>query len=451
MPQQTQNRKDLLQAYRLMTQRSALALIAGEPDSANQPLRRRNMATMSGVLAGVIACAVVGVMGMLSHGGSANGLTNAGTLVIDKDTATSYVPCQGHELCPTLNYASALLALKSANVNRAEVSQAALANYKIGPTLGIPGLPQDLPTSGNLVKGPWSVCTDGSGLSTLVGGASVGGTPLSATQAELVRSGGQNWVLWNGKRMKIADNFMTALWPQATPQQVTPAWLNTLPEAPDFTTPAIPGAGKQTRSPDGASTAPVGQVYEASNASGPQNYALGQDGKLHPLTQLQATLLEDVPKAPKPQEIASSTATSDIGAPLALNGLPVAQPTIPGFTSPVCVSYGAGMSRTITTGGAIPANATPTPNGGPGTVNQVWLPQGRGALIGVTTSASQSPAQSWFLLDGVTRYGLAGPGVASILGYNLASDQVTLPASLVDTLPAGRSLDPGPASQPVSG
>ena len=32
-----QNRKDLLQAHRLMTQRSALALICGEPDSPNQP------------------------------------------------------------------------------------------------------------------------------------------------------------------------------------------------------------------------------------------------------------------------------------------------------------------------------------------------------------------------------------------------------------------------------
>ena len=76
MPPQTQNRKDLLQAYRLMTQRTALALVAGEPDSPNQPLRRRNTATVSGILAGVIACAVFGVLSLLSPA-PAGGLTRA--------------------------------------------------------------------------------------------------------------------------------------------------------------------------------------------------------------------------------------------------------------------------------------------------------------------------------------------------------------------------------------
>ena len=77
-----QNRKDLLQAHRLMTRRSALALLCGEPDSPNQPLRRLNLATISSVLVGVIAAAVFGVLGLLAPG-SATGLTRPGTLVID--------------------------------------------------------------------------------------------------------------------------------------------------------------------------------------------------------------------------------------------------------------------------------------------------------------------------------------------------------------------------------
>ena len=49
-----QSRKDLFQAHRLMTQRASLALLRGEPDIPDQPLRRLNVATFSGVLVAVI-------------------------------------------------------------------------------------------------------------------------------------------------------------------------------------------------------------------------------------------------------------------------------------------------------------------------------------------------------------------------------------------------------------
>lgn len=452
MPPQTQNRKDLLQAYRLMTRRTALALLAGEPDSPNQPLRRRNMATVFGVLAGVIACALFGVLGMLSPG-PVSGLTKPGTLVIDKDTATPYVPCHAsgeQKLCPALNYASALLALDTTNVNRVDVTQATLANYKIGPTVGIAGLPQDLPTSANLVKGPWSICVD-DGISTLVGGAWVGGTALTTKYAELVSSQGQNWVLWNGTRMKIPNNIMTVLWPQSSPQPVSQAWLNSLPEAPDFTPPVIQGEGSPVQGPNGASGT-VGEIFNAPTPQGTKSYVLDQGGKLDPVTPVQADLLEFAPNAPKrQQQIAPSTAAENVGTPIPSDNLPGALPRIPRFTTPVCVSYGKGMSRTVSTGGTIPANASPTGNGGPMTVDRVWLPQGHGALIGVTASVNQPPVKSWSLLDGAKRYGLSGSAVANILGYDLAKDETVLPAALVQVLPQGQALDPEAANQPASG
>jgi hypothetical protein len=189
-----QNRKDLLQAHRLMTQRSALALICGEPDSPNQPLRRVNLGTISGLLVGVIAAGVFGVLGLISPG-SVTGLTRPGTLVIDSGSATAYVPCDGGKLCPALNYASALLALDSASPDRVDVSPASLSRYSIGPTIGVAGLPQDLPAPGGLVPGPWSVCA-ASGVTTLVGGHSVGGTALGPASAELATtSQGGDWVL----------------------------------------------------------------------------------------------------------------------------------------------------------------------------------------------------------------------------------------------------------------
>ena len=39
-----QSRRDLFQAHRLMTQRASLALLRGEPDVPDQPLRRLNVA-----------------------------------------------------------------------------------------------------------------------------------------------------------------------------------------------------------------------------------------------------------------------------------------------------------------------------------------------------------------------------------------------------------------------
>jgi type VII secretion protein EccB len=456
MPPQTQNRKDLLQAYRLMTQRTALALIAGDPDAANQPLRRRNAATVSGILIGVIACALFGVLGLLTHSGpKIPNLAAAGTLTIDKDTQTAYVPCNGGELCPTVNHASALLALKNGTPPTNPVHQSALTGYTIGPTVGILGLPADLPTPANLIKAPWSICISG-GVSTLVGGKPVGGTPLGNDSAELVKAQGQDWVLYGGARFSIAPATIAALWASGVPQNVSLAWINTLPQGAKstngFAAPAIPGIGQFVQGPD--SRAPVGQVYSVlSPGQGtPQYFVLEQDGKLHSVSALQADLIEHQPKSPPSKQI-SPGQEGIPSTPVPDFGLPSSLPTLLPPTSVSCVEYGTGGRLTITSGGTLPKDALGTHNGSSTTVDRVSIPHGRGALIGMSAYPGQPLAQvtSWTLLYGTTRYNLAGAGVASYLGYNLVSDGVVLPASLVHTLPTGSAFDPTAAAQPASG
>ncbi|HEY2577202.1 MAG TPA: type VII secretion protein EccB, partial [Streptosporangiaceae bacterium] len=152
-----QNRKDLLQAHRLMTQRAALALMQGEPDPPDRPLRRLNMGTFSSILVAVMVLAVFGILGVLAPGG-AQGLNSPGILIVDSQTATSYIWCQGGKrLCPVVNYASARLALQSSSLNQRTVSQASLSNFPRGPEIGIQGLPP-LPDATMLVGQPWSVC-----------------------------------------------------------------------------------------------------------------------------------------------------------------------------------------------------------------------------------------------------------------------------------------------------
>src|SRR5215469_8535832 len=248
-----QSRRDLFQAHRLMTQRAALALLRGEPDVPDQPLRRLNVAAFSGVLVAAIVTVLFFIWGLIGHGGSP--LQNQpGTLVIDKQTGTSFVFCQGDELCPAVNYASARLALNSTSLNQQVVSQSALAKFARGPMIGIPGLPP-LPDPGLLIRQPWSVCTNQTTtpvagtqtVTALAGGIPVSGQPLGRG-ALVARALSQDWVIWNGQRMAIKPGLLPALFRVGqSVVQVPWVWLNALPQGPAFAPPKIPGRGAKVR------------------------------------------------------------------------------------------------------------------------------------------------------------------------------------------------------------
>jgi ESX secretion system ATPase EccB len=440
-----QNHKDLLQAHQLMTRRVALALLCGQPDSPNQPLRRMNTATVTSIMVGVIVAAAFGILGLLAPA-PATGLTAAGTLVMDQDTATSYVPCDSGKLCPALNYTSALLALDTTQVSRVAVHQSSLARYPIGPTIGIAGLPQDLPIASDLVQGPWSVCVANE-RTTLVGGASTGGTALAQGQAVLAASGGGDagdWVLWHGERLPVAPQVMQDLFPGGQPEQVPAGWLDALPQGPDFAAPAISGAGTPVTGP-GGTTADVGQVFE--QASPAQDFVLEANGKLASISATLAALLGTDAGEPRPLPITNATATADLsGATVGDQGLPLTLPKVAQQATTLCVVYGAGLRRSVTSGGTVPAGAAATT--GQAGVDATWLPSGHGALVGAVPSVQQpSTVTTWFLVCGGERFALPAPSVAGVLGYNLTASGTVLPASVLDLLPQGPVLDPAAATE----
>jgi type VII secretion protein EccB len=440
--------KDLLQAHRLMTQRSAMALISGEPDALHQPLRRLNAGTISSLLVGAIAAAVFGVLGLISPGSVGN-LTKPGTLVIDSGSATAYVPCDSGKLCPALNFPSALLALDSDQVRRVEVSQASLARYSLGPTIGVPGLPQDLPAGPDLIAGPWSVCA-ASGGTTLVGGRAVGGTVLGPATAALATTGHDDvWVLWNGQRLAIQPRIAQTLFPAMQVQAVPVAWLNALPQGPDFAAPLIAGQGTPVTGP-GNAEATVGQIFDQSGAGGAvaQYYVLLADGKLAQIDGTQAQLAEREPDAPAPRPISPSVATADLsGTVIPRHGLPATVPTLSPVTSGLCVTYPPDLSPRIVTGAAVPSGVTATGATAPAALTQVWLPPAHGALIGAAPGPGRAGVTSYFLVTGATRYALATQSVAAVLGYNLKTQATVLPAALLDLLPSGPPLNPAAATK----
>lgn len=429
------DRRDLLQAHRLMTHRMSQALLCGEPDSRNRPLRRIYAASACSVLLGVIAATVFAALGLfLPDPGHLAGLNQPGTLVVDTDTATAFVPCAGGELCPAVNFASALLALDSpGEMRRVAVSTAALAGYAIGPAVGIAGLPPVLPAASALVHGPWSVCATG-GTTVLVAGVSTRGRALGPSDAALVTAGGGEWLVWDSTRLAIQPAVAQTLF-AAAPVSVPLAWLDSLPAGPDFAAPVLPGAGQLVTGPSGAD-AVAGQVY--IQQSPPQFYVLTADGRLAPVTAVAAALLERVSGAQPAQPIAPSMAAADLGGTaVQTSGLPATLPRITGASSALCADYSAGAGRppTLTVGGTVP------PGGGTSGGVRAWFPPGGGALV--------SSAQGWFLLADTHRYPVQSAAAAQALGYDLNRDAVPLPASLTDLLSPGPALDLAAAKSPA--
>ncbi len=453
-----QSRRDLFQAHRLMTQRAALALLRGEPDSPDQPLRRLNVAAFSGVLVAAIVTALFLIWGLIGHGGSS--LQNQpGTLVIDEQTGTSFVFCYHNELCPVVNYASARLALWTTPVDQQTVSQSAIAKFARGPLIGIPGLPQPLPDPSLLTRKPWSVCTEqtttpGVGTQTvtaLAAGIPVSGQPLGSG-ALVAQARGQDWVIWNGQRMAIEPSFLPAL--RSSGQSVVnmpSVWLNALLQGPAFAPPWIPHWGWMVPGPAGRRVR-VGQVFRVSAVAGTQYYVMLQGG-LARITQTQAQLLGSKSGAPVLAPLRLPEVSGNLSAvSVPSGGLPSSIPavTAPTLTVPLCVVYsfkGTSLTRQVETGGQMPSGGVPT--GEPDDVDQVVLPPGKGVLVGADAGGGQDRGViSYFLVTDGRRFALAWTTVAKMLGYPL-SQAVLLPAGVVDLIPSGPALNPAQARIPV--
>jgi type VII secretion protein EccB len=454
-----QSRRDLFQAHRLMTQRAALALLRGEPDVPDQPLRRLNVAVFSGVFVAVIVVGLFFILGLLGHGGSSIQNT-PGMLVIDKQTGTPFVFCQGNKLCPVVNYASARLALGPSPLNQQTVDQSALAKFPRGPEIGIAGLPEPLPTSSLLVRQPWSVCAETtsnafvSQLSTaLVGGTSIGGRPLG-NSVLLVTALNQEWVVWNGQRMAVQKDGTVALAAQQPAVPVPTVWLDAIPQGPAFEAPTIEDAGATVTGPTGAPVT-VGQVYEVN---GQQFYVMLRSG-LAPVSPMQAALLDSEPTAPPKATLLPSQVSGHLSSTSVPRGdLPDAIPPVvtPAASAPLCMVYSGGgtalsgtaLAGHVETGGRVPSGGVLTDI--PADVEQITLPAGAGALVAANPgTGSDSGVVSYFLIADGRRYALQSTGVIGMLGYSL-SQAVLLPAGVVDLIPQGPPLDPALARNPVS-
>ena len=205
-------RTEQVQAYRFVTRRIVSALLSGEPETTERPMRRFGMAIFGSSMLAVIVFAVVGVIGFLNP---ASGALEDKSIVIERETGARFVFADGR-LHPVLNYASARLALENPNPPVRSMSQRALRGFPRGPVIGIPNAPDALPERSALTRGPWSVCNRRRDTGSrdyltqlIVGDVPSGGRAIGDAGIMIKWTTSANRVnlslIWNGHRHLISD------------------------------------------------------------------------------------------------------------------------------------------------------------------------------------------------------------------------------------------------------
>ena len=98
-------RPEQVHAYRFVTRRIVSALLSGEPETTDLPMRRLGMALVGSLMVATIVFAAVGVYGLYRPGG---GTPENGEIIVARESGALYV-YTNDALYPVLNYASARL------------------------------------------------------------------------------------------------------------------------------------------------------------------------------------------------------------------------------------------------------------------------------------------------------------------------------------------------------
>ena len=469
-----QSKRDQVQAYFFVVGRLVSAVVHGRPDMVSQPNKRLNTGTFLGVILGGVLMGVFGIIGLFVPGGNVS-WRQPGAIVMNEDTGARYV-FLGDQLRPVLNYSSARLAAGNSNGTVYKVSQKSLAGTPVGQPIGIPGAPDALPSAAALDAGPWTVCVRqpaggaAGPTTTLLIGQSFELT-VADSQALLVQAQDKTlFLVWEGKRYRVPSRVEAIAlgYGDVVPVPVTSAWLNPIPQGPDFAVPETPGLGTSGPVVDGKPSS-VGQVFMVHNPAlgTDQLYLMRADG-LAPLTPTTAALLLAAPFTKQAYGDAPVTPV-EVG-PGALSGVPTASGShlvdglprlppkvvVPSEDDSPCVAFfpaGGGKVRVVT--GFVPVavhdRAMPVAAHKAGVaVDRVLIPAGGGVLARAQDSPEAALNPTYLVTETGMKYPLADSSAVAALGYS-AQSAVALPGEMLALLPSGPVLSANAAlrSPPV--
>ncbi|MEH1166344.1 type VII secretion protein EccB [Micromonospora sp. CPCC 205539] len=454
-------RRDQVQAYRFVTRRIVSALLSGDPETTNLPMRRLGMAVFGSVIAAAVVLGGVGAYGQLT--GNTAPLDDK-TLVIERETGATYVFVDG-QLYPTLNYTSARLILNEADATVRTMSQAALRDRPRGRTVGIVGAPDALPDRKSLTGLPWSVCDvpDTAGLGgtstrVVIDRALPGATALG-DGAVLASVDGQRYLLTGNARHQVLGGEQTnaALGISGTVAlPVGQQLLNAVPAGPPLRKLSLPGEGDRSTLAVPGGSATIGQVYRAAG----QHYVLARDG-LVSVSEITARLMisgggqiTDI----TPNDVGRLFVDRRVEEEGLPKKLPTLYPARSGQTL-LCATYRAGAggappTTTLEVLDRVPTELTTTEPGsvpvrqtardGVRTADAVLLPGGKGVLAqaasGAGTSGSGAAGSTIYLItpQGI-RYPLGSAETMAVLGYSGVTP-LAVPGSLLSLIPTGPTL-----------
>ncbi|MER7888589.1 type VII secretion protein EccB [Micromonospora sp. NPDC094482] len=457
-------RRDQVQAYRFVTRRIVSALLSGDPETSNLPMRRLGMAVFGSVIAAAVVLGGAGAYGQFT-GNTAPLETN--TLVIERETGATYIFVEG-QLYPTLNYASARLILNEADPQVRTMSQASIRDRPRGAAVGIVGAPDALPDRKSLTGLPWSVCDvpdpadpRRSRTQVVINRPIPGGTPLG-DRAVLVNVDGQRHLLTNDLRLQVVggDSTVTALRIADAPAlRVGQQLLNAVPAGPALRAPALAGESEQSGLSVAGRPGRVGQVYRAAG----KHYVLTREG-LVSIGEVTALLLlrtgGEVTDITPDQagRLYTEQRVEEVGMP---QTLPALHPVRDGQTV-LCATYraGAGGGPPVTTVEVFDRAPAELTNADPAalpvrqtgrdavrTAERVLLPGGKGMLVqaapGAGGSGTGAPGSTVYLISpqGI-RYplGTRSGDALTALGYG-GVVPLAVPGSLLALIPTGPTLE----------
>ncbi|MER7913730.1 type VII secretion protein EccB [Streptomyces sp. NPDC096068] len=445
-----QNKRDHVQAYQFATGRLGAALVTGDPGTGEAPLRRTALGTFLGVLAAALLCGGCAVYGLIRPGGDGS-WRKPGSLIVEKETGNRYLFLDG-TLRPTANYASALLVLEHGATVRT-VSRHSLAGVPHGPAVGLPGAPDTLPGTGDLLAGEWTWCASGAASTLALGPAAPGpaaGTAPPKNARVLLRSAssGKEYVLWHHTRHPVtARSVVVALGLDVRPAlRVPEAWLASLPLGRALTPAAVRHSGADGP-PVGGSPAEVGSLFRSTAGGAERTYVLLDDG-LAPVTATEAALLAALPGHREPALLdAALLAAAPVSANRSLlTRLPdlLRDGTVLDTgDAPLCLrqtARGAAVRSTVVLGTPAQRPSAEAASAPEATV-RITVPNGSGMLATPYPAAPGTRRPERHLItDRGVRHRLADDRAASALGY-AGAPAVAVPRSVLALLPAGPVLD----------
>ena len=458
-----QTRRDQLQAYRFVTRRIVSALLSGEPETNERPMRRYGLAVFGGAMVATIVFAGAGVIGFLFPSGAK---LQDSAIVIERETGARYIFLDG-TLHPVVNFASARLIMGSDSPAVQRVSARSLQGYPRGQSVGIPNLPDPLPDRRAIEAVPWSACSlrQAAGSADLathvfVGSEPAGGQSL-ADRALLVERQGEDgftrYVVANGLRFRISEASRSALGlAAARPVEVTTSIIAALPPGPELRVPGISGAGNDGPTIDGV-RGKIGQVYVAAE----QHYVLLGNG-LAPV----GPVMRDLLLASDPSIItisAAAAAAARSGSTIEPTGFPTSLPELAfAAEEPGMVCVVASPNDTSEVGVVLherrPALTTPAGPAGAGPdgtrlADAVHIPGGRAALVQLLPAADDTTPNTttYLVTDQGIRHAVARENTQEVLaslGYG-GIVAMRVPNYMLSLLPVGPALDPADAGKPV--